>query len=161
MVFAKIKQNEDKVIVRFKGFPKDDEECVAYLKLMDEVYDKKKKFVILYDARQIGWLSLKHIKMQAAFMREKEHLTRQFMISAAIVLNSFAAKTVVGTLLKVRKPAAPCEIFTSVEDAKNFLRRSRNLKEKSSIVAQDESLNIEEKSMKDLEKEYNKAQQKN
>jgi predicted component of type VI protein secretion system len=124
MVFAKVKQKNNRVIVKFSGFPQDDKECKGYLQLLDEIYQQKMPFIILYDARNIGWLSWKHIHIQANFMKSKEIQTKKYMIRAAVVVNSIAARSILKTLFSIRKPAAPCQVFTSIEKGKEFLRSS-------------------------------------
>jgi uncharacterized membrane protein YwzB len=136
MVFVKVKQKGNRVIVKFNGAPKSDIECLeGYVHLLEQVYAKQEKFLILYDARDIAWMSFHHIKMQAEFMKEKEPQTRLYMVRAAIVVNSFAARTILNTLFSIRKPAAPCQIFTDLEEAKEYLRGSQLPINMSEIVA--------------------------
>jgi len=120
--FAIVKQNQNRVIVKLEGLPKDDEDCVRYLDKLKTVYAQKNKFLILFDARKIGWISFKHIQLQAAFMRKMEPETRKYMTRCAIVVQSWGSKAVLQTLFKFRKPAAPLEIFQDIKLAKDYLR---------------------------------------
>lgn len=162
MVFAKVKQKDNRVIVRFSGFPKDDNECVAYMSLMDKIYAQNIQFVILFDARHIGWLTWKHIQMQAAFMTSKESLTRKYMVRCAIIVDSFTARSVLTALFKVRKPAAPCQIFTSLEQGKEYLRSAKLPRHMEPIVASINDMakynsEIQTEDMQDAENAYLQA----
>lgn len=162
MVFAKVKQLGNRVIVLFDGQPKDDEECTAYLQLLDKVYLQKKKFIILYDARKIGWLSWKHIKRQAEFMKTKEPQTKLYMERAAVVVKSLSARSVLNTLFSIRKPVAPVHVFTNIHQAKDYLRDARlpiDNKLKTQVLTDvNENLNATDIDMENLEKMYNATQ---
>lgn len=124
MVFAKIKQNGNRVIVRFQGRPTSLNESLEYLALLDKVYALNRPFIILYDARAIGWMPMAYIKQQAAYMYEREALTKKYMVRGAIVVSTPWAKRLLKALFTIKKPSAPISIFTSVEEAKEYLRNA-------------------------------------
>lgn len=124
MVFADMKQHGNRIIITFDGFPQNDTEYMSAIQLVKNIYDKKERFIILYDARKIGWLSWKRIKMQADFMKSQEEFTKKYMVRAAVIVNSVAARAILNTLFGLRKPAAPCKIFTDIEGGKQYLKEA-------------------------------------
>jgi hypothetical protein len=126
-VFAKVKQSGNNVAVIFTGAPATDVTCTEYLKLLEEVYAKNSKFFILYDARRLGSVPWSQIMKQANFMKEKEDLTRRLMVRAAIVVSSSFARFILKSLFKIRKPAAPLQIFMELDAAKTYLREGKDL----------------------------------
>lgn len=121
MVFAKIKQKGNRVIVKFIEKPTSDDDCMNYLRLLEKIYAQQIPFVILFDARDLSLIPLKYIKMQAAFMKKQEALTKKYMLRTSIVVSSPTAKILLKTLFRMRKPAAPYRIFTTIAPAKEFL----------------------------------------
>ena len=126
MVFARVTQKGDRVVIIFNGTPANDSECVAYFNNIRAIYEKKERFLIMYDARNVGWLSWKHIHMQAEFMQSMESQTALYMRRGAIVVNNRAGKVLLTALFKMRKPVAPVKIFLNHKNAKDFLREGRN-----------------------------------
>ena len=126
MVFARVTQKGDRVVVIFNGKPANDSECMAYFDNIRAIYAKKERFLIMYDARNVGWLSWKHIHMQAQFMQSLESQTALYMRRGAIVVKKRAGQVMLTALFKMRKPCAPVEIFRNHERAKDFLREGRS-----------------------------------
>jgi hypothetical protein len=125
MTFAKLTSQGNRVRVKFRGVPRDDAEAVAYMQDLDAIYAREEPFVILYDASEIGFLSMHHIRMQAEYMHNKEAVTRKYMTRAAVVVKRWEFRLILKTLFKLRKPSAPLEVFTRVEDAKQYLRNAQ------------------------------------
>lgn len=121
MVFAALKQKGQKVVVRFNNVPENDAEIDAFLETVKAVYDKNEKFVILYDCSNIGWMKWQHIMRQANFMREQEARTKELMVRAAVVVTHNIARGLLKALFKVRKPACPLQVFSSLDKAKAYL----------------------------------------
>jgi len=125
MVFAVVRQKGNRVIVEFNGVPKDDKELDIYLNQLVTIFNQKVRFLILYDAQNIGALSWKHIHKQAAFMKHKEHLIREYMCRIAIIVPpNPLMRSMLRFLFKLRKPAAPCEVYTDRGKAELFLRKA-------------------------------------
>ena len=122
MGFATVEKKGSRVVVRFNSVPKDDKDCSDYLHRLNYIYKKKQKFVILFDAYNVGFVSLKHIKKQVNFMRNKEEETRKYMVRAAILVSSSVSKLVVNSIFAIKKPVVPCRVFVNAEEAKAYLR---------------------------------------
>ena len=120
-MFATVKQKGNRVIVKIDKIPKLDSEVETYLDEIRAIYDQNKKFIILYDCENMGWMSMKHLHMQAKFMRSQESRTKDLMVRAAIYLPNKAGKTLLNTLFKLVKPACELQVFDNIVDAKKFL----------------------------------------
>ncbi len=126
--FVKIEQREDeqknlKVIVRFSGRP-TDEEMNNYLKYIGEIYNLHKTFVIIYDASEIGILTMTQVYKQADFMRAKDTETRKLITKCAIILTSTACKIMLDTLFTIKPPACRLEVFKTMAAAKLWIKNS-------------------------------------
>lgn len=122
--FAKVSQNGNRVLVKYHGKPRSEEDCLSYLNDMTKIYDQKIKFLVLYDASLCVLPEFKYIQMQADFMRRMEPLTRKFMVRAAIYVSGPLSRTVLQALFAVRQPAAPCKVFSDLQEAKKYLDAS-------------------------------------
>lgn len=123
--FAEIKVKDEteltKVIVRLRGIPKDNE-MEQYLDYLNSVYQANKLFLIIYDASDIGMLSLSQIHKQADFMRSRDAETRRLIKKCAIVLTSAWARTALATLFTLKPPACDLKVVDSMEEARKFLK---------------------------------------
>jgi hypothetical protein len=111
-----------KVIVRFYGTSCCDVTVDNYLSSMKKVYADKIPFVILYDATQIGRVSLGTINKMAKFMREFDEATNEFMLRCAITLSSEWARAALKMLFVIKPPACKeLDTFTTLKKAKSWL----------------------------------------
>jgi hypothetical protein len=124
MVFANITSKGNRIVVQFNGIPKNDDDIYSYLRTLDNIYKKERKFLILYDARNVGMVSLKLLRKQATYMKDREELTKKYMVRAAIIV-SHAIKPVMHFLFTLKKPSIPCKIFTDLGAGQSFLRESK------------------------------------
>ena len=129
--FAKVKQNGHVVKVEFSGRPVDDGDCLRYLGKIKAIYDKKKPFVILFDASDCGRLTIPELKLQSEFMREHEKSTRKYMKRAAIVVSSTWMWGSLKILFALRKPATTLEVFADKAQAEEFLKAAFKKRKKS------------------------------
>ena len=111
-----------KVFIRFVGTNCCDVSVDKYLNTMREVYAEKSLFLVLYDATQVGRLPLTTINKVASFMRTFDASTRLYLKGCAIVLSSEWAKASLNVLFTLKPPACPLQTFTSVDEAKLWLR---------------------------------------
>lgn len=125
MVFAAVKQIGNRVIVKFQDSPSGEQDVKKYLIEMKAIYDKKEKFLILYDCLKVGWLEWKYIKMQADFMHQQADETKDLMVRAAIVVDSAVTRGVLKTLFAIRKPACPLQVFNKKDKAKQYLHAAK------------------------------------
>lgn len=126
--FVKIEQREDKtqnilkVIVRFSGTP-TDEEMIDYLRFVGDIYKLNHPFIIIYDASEIGMLTLAQVYKQADFMRARDADTRRLIKCCAIILTSQIAKTMLNTVFTLKPPACKLDVFKTMEEAKIWIKK--------------------------------------
>ena len=111
-----------KVFVRFVGTNCCTLSVDRYLSEMATVYADKKPFQVLYDATEVGRLPLYTIQKVAAFMRRFDDLTRLYLQKCAITISSEWARAALTTLFIIKVPACPLKTFTTVGEAKTWLR---------------------------------------
>ena len=105
VMFAKLTQNKDQVIVEFKGVPRNKQDTEKYMEQLDEVFAQKKKYRIIYDTRNIGTIGLPHILAQAKYMSKRKKQTQKYMYCCA-VLGSDHTRILLNILFKFKKPSA-------------------------------------------------------
>jgi hypothetical protein len=124
--FARVDSRDDngrlRVMVRFSGCPTCDGDVDTYLSDLNDVYEQEKKFVLLYDARNIGNITPKVMWRQASFMRKKDSHTKRLVTKCAIVLSSPLARKLLDTLFVIKPPACPLEVFDCIDEAKKYLK---------------------------------------
>ena len=113
-----------KVLVRFSGRPKN-KEMNDYLNHIGKIYRFEIPFIIIYDASDIGMLSLAEVTQQADFMRIKDLDTRRLIKACAIVLTNQIAKGLLNTLFTFKQPACPYKVVSSMNEAHCFLKSSK------------------------------------
>lgn len=121
MGFVKVTQKNNCVKVTFQGVPQTENDIPNYLSLLDQIYAEERKFLILYDASNIGRVKFSDIKKQADYMFKRKEVTKKYMVRAAIVMTSTTARAALQVLFKIRKPISPFRVFKTIEEAKKWL----------------------------------------
>jgi len=121
-VFASLLQRDNRVRVTFDGVPQNDTDYNTYITELDRIYTEKKQFVILFDARKIGAVSMSYIKQQAEYMHQRREDTVKYMNRVAVVVSSPMASAMLKTLFLIRPPAVKVKIFYDINKAKTYLR---------------------------------------
>ncbi len=115
------------VIVTFLRVPVSQDEVTAYLSDINDVYAKRKRFLIEYDATRIQKKpSTAMLQRLADDMKEKEAATQTYVVACAVVIdtsNVFGSvlHKLVKSILFIRKPVCPLNFFGSVEQAQAYL----------------------------------------
>jgi hypothetical protein len=113
-----------KVFVRFTGQVCCERETDEYFKLITAVYDKKRRFQILYDTTHITGLPSKdQFNKQVKFMREKDEQTRVLVEKAAIVAPQ--VKNMLKLLFAIKKAACDTKVCDTLEQARAYLNASK------------------------------------
>ena len=110
-----------KVIVRFTGHACCDSETDEYFKKITAVYDKKKKFQILYDTTNITLPTKKQFYKQVDFMQKKDQLTTDYVHKAAIVSPLSAVKAMLKVLFKFKPAACDTKVCDNLSQAHEYL----------------------------------------
>ncbi len=131
MAFAQVltkKEEPDgllKVYVRFSNQSPTNEMIDKYLSEIEDVYNQKRKFIVLYDASDISiMIGPAQLYRQVAFMQKKDAETREYLLRCAIVITSPFVKALLDGVFALKSPACELKIFNNVIDAKAFLQKT-------------------------------------
>ena len=122
MVFARVLQIDNLVKVVFDGTPENDEDAIAYFTTIEKIYEEKKSFLILYDARDIGVVSPRHINLQVQFIKKNRQHTLKFVTRGAILMKSRVAQKMLQLVFMFRTPAPQFKTFNESDRADAYLR---------------------------------------
>ena len=126
-------ENMIKVVIRFHRLPEQDEELKVYFTAIDDIYNKKKTFCMLYDVSAIGLLPFHVLQQQATFMRQHEVETAKYVKRCAVVVSSVAIRMAINGLFAIKKPACDVQFFTQILDAQAWLREVTIKKEEKKV----------------------------
>ena len=116
--FATIKFDEKNKIVEiiFNGVPSESKnidhicEIEKFMYEMNCIYDKYEKFNLFFDATQVGFVPMKHLKKISKFFQEKDDETKEKVKKCAIVVKYIIFKNMVNFALSLQTPV--CEVKT-------------------------------------------------
>ena len=110
-----------KVEVSFAGTACCPEATQAYLSELRGIYDRRRPFQVMYNALHIGMPSMAQVRTQVDFMRAMDTITREYVVSAAVVIRSKYGRKLLKGIFKVKPPACPLRVFSSKPDAVGYL----------------------------------------
>lgn len=105
------------VLITLGECPRDNEDFEAYLSIFDVLYEKKEKFCLVIDARNVGWVYPSYIFKQAMHMMNKEAQTKAYVHRIALLITTPIAKNLLNLLFSIRTPTKPTEIFENLDTA--------------------------------------------
>lgn len=108
-------------LVTFRTEPNDMQEFETYLQQLDNLYNKKSRFNLVFDATEIGSLPMLYLMKQITHMRQNEKLSQQWIYKAAIIFNQQITLQLIDFLLHLSKPVVPVKCFPTFEDAFEWL----------------------------------------
>jgi hypothetical protein len=116
--FATINFDQKNKIVEiiFNGVPSESKntahicEIEKFMYEMNCIYDKYQKFNLLFDATQVGFVPMKHLKKISKFFQEKDDETKEKVRKCAIVVKYTIFKNMVNFALSLKTPV--CEVKT-------------------------------------------------
>ena len=110
------------IVLKFEDGPKTQQEFQEYVGKLRALYVARTPFRVLFDIRAIQQIQLPFVFQQVAFMKEVEPLTKLYMERAAILIDNGIGRTILDLLFRLRKPAAPTQIFCAKKEATEWLR---------------------------------------
>ena len=126
--FVKLTFNKETLRVHVlikKELPNNDEEFEDFLTYFDNFYqacDKiNQKIILFYDLRELGMLKYEQYNKWTELFKKNEQISIKYLICSSILCSSSIITNVINTLLFFYKNTKPVKIFTSEEDAIDFI----------------------------------------
>jgi hypothetical protein len=114
------------VKVVFLRTPMNQNEVQDYLEAVNEIYARKRKFLILYDASRLTKApTTQMLSVLGDDMKRKEELTKAYAVACSIVIAKSKLGNILLPLVKgliaLQKPACPTKIFNNDQEASAYL----------------------------------------
>jgi hypothetical protein len=126
--FVKLTFNKETLRVHVlikKELPNNNEEFEDFLTYFDNFYqacDKiNQKIILFYDLRELGMLKYEQYNKWTELFKKNEQISIKYLICSSILCSSSIITNVINTLLLFYKNTKPVKIFTSEEDAIDFI----------------------------------------
>jgi len=126
--FVKLTFNKETLRVHVlikKELPNNNEEFEDFLTYFDNFYqacDKlNQKIILFYDLRELGMLKYEQYNKWTELFKKNEQISIKYLICSSILCSSSIITNVINTLLFFYKNTKPVKIFTSEEDAIDFI----------------------------------------
>jgi len=111
-----------RVLVRFSGSPTNSKEVDDYLEEICTIYNRNEPFIIIYDAKDVGFGSAAYVSRQVEFMRSKDMESRRLIKKCAIIAPTSFVQGILEIIFKAKPAACPLKIVNSMEEAKHFVK---------------------------------------
>ena len=126
--FVKLTFNKETLRVHVlikKELPNNNEEFEDFLTYFDNFYqacDKiNQKIILFYDLRELGMLKYEQYNKWTELFKKNEQISIKYLICSSILCSNSIITNVINTLLLFYKNTKPVKIFTSEEDAIDFI----------------------------------------
>lgn len=105
------------VVLSVKSTPTTQAEFDEYSNMLQNIFNWKTRFYILFDIRNITSLpKMDFVYQQVQFMKNTEHLSKQYIIKVGVVVGNIVAKYLIELLFMLREPVCPTIICDDVNE---------------------------------------------
>lgn len=127
--YASIDQSRKPIIqITFTGEQSTDENFQAYLDETKACYADQKKLAMIFDASNASLPSLRHQKMQAAWLDENTTLMEDYCCGTAYVISNLAVRAILKMIFSFQKQPVPYKICEKQEEAEEWVKLQLNEK---------------------------------
>ena len=105
------------VIVTLNGSPNNEKEFDDYLVYFKKLYERKEKFSLIIDSRNVGWIPFYYLYRQATFLKEIEPLSKKYLYRTAIIITSVIADMFLKTIFGIKPPVTLTDTFDDFDTA--------------------------------------------
>lgn len=110
------------VTITFTGEASTDENFSKYLEETESLYEHKKRFSIIFDARKAALPDLKHQKMQANWIKTNESRMKTYCAGTAYVIVNKAVRAILKMIFTFYPQPQPYQIFSDMASAEVWAR---------------------------------------
>lgn len=119
------------VRVSFRGIPKDDAEFKQFLQKMTGLYDRKSRFSILFDTRNLG-LPPNHFREGLIqWVNNNHHNAKQYLERSCVLIEHPVIRLYVSFILSRSNNASPVGTKGTIRDCMHFLKWNEIIAQRS------------------------------
>lgn len=97
-------------------------EFINYINDFDYIFNKKKKFKLIFDLSEISIKDGLYIKPNIIYMNKNKNNTNKFLIKSTIIINNDTILKIINNLiLSIYKPIKPNIIVNNLNEAFEFI----------------------------------------
>ena len=109
------------VIVRFTGEKANNQNFKEYLSHLDEVYLRRQKIALIFDATNASLPGLKYQKLQASWLKANTPLLKEYCLGTAYIIHSSAVKAILRMIFFLTPQPVPYNLFIEEEGARAWV----------------------------------------
>lgn len=122
--YASISREKFSIVkVTFTGEKANDDNFSNYLEELTEIYSKKEKLAIIFDARKAVFPGLKYQKIQGDWLKENEQLMENYCAGTAYVITNSIIRGVLKTIFKFQKQPVPYHVCSNLDEAEKWVKQ--------------------------------------
>ena len=108
------------VRVTFNRPPRGDE-FADFLKVLGSYYDRKVRYQMFFEPKNIGVSVLMHVPTLVRYMREYEAQHRAYLVRTAVYTRSDVVKAFIRATFKVKTPVSEINVFNDRDAAYEYM----------------------------------------
>ena len=109
------------VTVKFTGNAANQDNFSTYLAELKEIYAKKQKLAILFDASLAVFPGITYQKQQALWLKENEDLMKEYCLGTAYVIPNLIIRNVLKAIFKFQKQPIPYYVSSEISEAEDWI----------------------------------------
>ena len=102
------------VEVNMKGNINSDKEFELFTDEWLSLYEKQRDFVLIFDTRDVGWVSPRYAFMMADFITQLKKRDKQYLKRACIIVDSWWIKCLLKLIFYIESPVCPIDYHDNV-----------------------------------------------
>mgnify|MGYP001348580567 CR=1 FL=1 len=108
--------------IRFTGEKETDENFQAYLRGLEENYERKERVSLIFDASKALPLNPTYQLKQAKWMKQHEGLIQQYCVGVAYVIPGTLLRNTLKLIFKLQSSPTTFKVFSKHSDARAWAR---------------------------------------
>ena len=112
--------NQPIIKVVFTGEQADDDNFPFYMQEVKDVYEKKNKVVIIFDASNAIMPAMKYQKMQGDWLKNNEQLMKDYCLGTAYIIPNLIIRNVLKAIFTFQKQPVEYLVCKNTNEAQNW-----------------------------------------
>lgn len=96
-------------------------EFAEFLKVLGSYYERRVRYQMFFEPKNIGVSVLAHVPTLVRYMREYEQQHRDYLVRTAVYTRSDTVRAFIGAAFKVKPPVSEIQVFSDREAAYGYM----------------------------------------